>query len=447
MAMRESNPRFTVIIPTKDRARYTFHTLRTCALQDYDNLEIIVSDDGSTDDTREVVEEAVRKDPRFRYVSPGSPGAGVGMLDNFEFALDQVKPGYVIALGGDDGLLPYGIRGMRDVLLETGQEMLAWPTPIYFYPNTRMDMAQIIMHVKGGRLQTGQRVIKSRTFLERQARELGYTADVESPMFYVKGVTSTRLIDRVRSRSPDGRFYACATPDGYSGIVLAGEVESYAFSGTPFSLFGQSASSAGLGYLTATDDARKRSEAFFKLAAQRPMHRELGSQQYSPLISLMTADYLLTARDLAGWPGVAPKIDFQQLLVIALAELQDGLFADDRVARELSILHGVATHHNLGDFFRERVRRMRRNTRRPLEGNAINPSRIYLDATRLRIENVFDAAYFAYFAHATSASFGLATFWNAIKNSARYRTLSMRKGGVFPKESEWMGPAQLEVRT
>ena len=50
MAIRDSNPRFTVIIPTKDRARYTYHTLRTCAEQDYENLDVVVSDDGSKDD-------------------------------------------------------------------------------------------------------------------------------------------------------------------------------------------------------------------------------------------------------------------------------------------------------------------------------------------------------------------------------------------------------------
>ena len=122
MSSRDPNPLFTVIIPTKDRAPYLYHTLRTCSLQEYENLEIMVSDDGSVDDTRAVVEEAARKDPRIRYVTPG---AGVGMLGNFEFALDQVKPGYVIALGGDDGLLPHGIRGMRDVLNDTGQEMLS----------------------------------------------------------------------------------------------------------------------------------------------------------------------------------------------------------------------------------------------------------------------------------------------------------------------------------
>ena len=432
---------FTVVIPTKDRAPYLHHTLRTCALQDYENLEIIVSDDGSTDDTRDVVEDAARKDPRIRYVSPG---AGVGMLDNFEFAVDQVKPGYVIALGGDDGLLPYGIRGMRDVLRDTEQHMLAWPAPAYFYAKTRMEMAQIVVHGKGVRPHSGQRIITSLGFLQRQARELSYVSDVESPMFYVKGVTSTTLIEKVRSRSADGRFYACATPDGYSGIVLAGEVPSYAFSGAPFSLHGVSPTSAGVGYLADNDQARKQAEAFFTSASRKPMHRELGSQPYSPLISLMTADYLLTARDLPEWPGVAPAIDFRVLLLKGLAELQDGLFAHDRIARELRILYGIAAHHGLGDFFRQRVRSARRNTRKPLEGNAISPSRVYIDGSQLGIENVFDAAYFVHNVHAMSSTLTASTLWNTLTNSARYRMLSVRKGASFPEESEWMTASRVD---
>jgi glycosyltransferase involved in cell wall biosynthesis len=438
MAMPDSNPRFTVIIPTKDRAAYLRHTLRTCEEQDYDNLDVVVSDDGSRDDTRDVVEEFAGKDSRIRYASPGD---GAGMLDNFEFALDQAKPGYVIALGGDDGLMPHGIRGMLDVLRDTGQEMLCWPTPVYFYANTRMPHAQLILYLKGGRLQTGQRVITSRSFLERQAREFRYVGDIESPMFYVKGVTSTKLVDSVRSRSANGRFYSCATPDGYSGIVLAGEVESYAFSGTPFSLHGVSPTSAGVGYLAGTEEARKQSKAFFKSASRRPMHRELGSLPYSPLISLMTADYLLTARDLPGWPGVFPKIDFRELLVKGIEEVQDGLFAKENIARELSILYGVAKHHGLGDFFRDRVRKARRNTRAPLEGNAFAPRRLYLDAAQNRIENVFDAANFAYVAHSISVSLSGSTLWKAITNSARYRMLSVHKGESLPDESEWMNPS------
>ena len=49
--MPKEYPRFTVIIPQKDRAEYLIHTLRTCMIQDYPNFEIIVGDDCSEDNT------------------------------------------------------------------------------------------------------------------------------------------------------------------------------------------------------------------------------------------------------------------------------------------------------------------------------------------------------------------------------------------------------------
>ncbi len=71
MTKTESKPLFTVIIPTKDRAEYLHHTLRTCSNQEYENLEIIVSDDGGSDNTEAVVLEAARKDARIKYITPG----------------------------------------------------------------------------------------------------------------------------------------------------------------------------------------------------------------------------------------------------------------------------------------------------------------------------------------------------------------------------------------
>ncbi len=436
---RDTHPLFTVIIPAKDRAEYLHHTLRTCSLQDYDNLEIIVSDDGSTDPTREVVEEAARKDPRIRYVSPG---AGVGMRDNFEFALNQVRPGYVIALGADDGLLPYGIRGMWDVLQETGQEMLAWPAPVYSYAKARTQTGQLTLY-----RQTGSRIIQSKDFLERQAKQLNYIGDVESPMFYVKGATSTRLVEKVRSRSADGRFYTCPTPDGYSGIVLAGEVTSYAFSGEPFSIYGVSPTSQGMGYLASDDQAKKRSEEFFRTVTQKPMHANLAGQPYSPLITLMTADYIFTIQDLPGWPGSFPPIDFRGLLLKGLDELAHGLYAEDRVTRELNILNRIAEQHGLGEFFRQKVKNTRRYMKKdPLEGNSISPSMVFLDCTQYGIHNIFDAAFVAHYIHQIAPKVTFSTLWNMLTNSLIYRLRSLRKGGCFPSESEWfkMSPVNPE---
>ena len=85
-------PLFTVIIPVRNRSTYLYHTLRTCSNQDYENLEIIVSDDYSTDDTKEMLMAFIKLDPRIKYVRP-SEVKNVGMLENFEFALNLMVDG------------------------------------------------------------------------------------------------------------------------------------------------------------------------------------------------------------------------------------------------------------------------------------------------------------------------------------------------------------------
>jgi len=426
MNQESSLPIFSIIIPTKNRAEYLFHTLRTCSIQDYENIEVYVCDDGSTDNTREIVEEASRKDPRIKYVSFGNE---VGMRDNFENALNLVKDGYVLALGGDDALLPYGISSMLKILKDTKQEILCWPAPAYFYPKTKMKNGQLIIHAKNGKIQNGIKILSTKDFLKRQSERLSYVSDIESPMFYVKGVVSTRLIHKVKNRSPEGRFYTCSTPDGYSGIVLAGEVDSYAYSHVPFSMHGVSPTSAGVGYLSNDNNAKAQSAAFFKKAESIPMHKELASQPYSPLITVMTADYLLTARDLKGWKGEFPKINFKQLLDQSLQELCDGLFAYDRISRELDILKNIAQYHNLEEYFNAKVKILKRNKRKTLEGNAISRTRLYFDASEYNIQNVFDAAYISYYMYQFIPKMKLSTLIKLLINSMKYGIMGIRKDG------------------
>lgn len=429
----DSKPRFSVIIPAKDRADFLFHTLRTCSLQTYENLDVIVSDDGSSDHTRDVVEEAAKADPRIRYVQPPIGG----MRDNFEFALRQVQPGYVLALGADDGLLPHGIAGMLEVLQDTGQQMLAWPAPVYSYAGARGPGSQLLLYRK-----SGVRIVRSEDFLRRQAEQLHYLSDLESPMFYVKGVVATQLVDRVKSRSPEGRFYVCSTPDGYSGIVLAGEVETYAYSGKPFSLYGLSPASQGMNYLADGEKAKKQSESFFRNVAQLPMHAELASQPYSPLIALMTADYLYTARDLPGWPGKFPPIDFRALIEKSLKELEHGLYSESRLGRELNIVCAVAESKGLGDHFRNCLAKSRRFAPKDhFSGNGISPGGLFFDGQQFGLKDIVDAAYFAYLAHEAGPQVSLGTAWSALRNSLRFRLLSMKRAGPMPAESTWRVPA------
>ncbi len=57
----------SIIIPTYNRAHLISETLDSIIAQTYINWECIIVDDGSTDDTDEVVGEYVKKDSRFQY--------------------------------------------------------------------------------------------------------------------------------------------------------------------------------------------------------------------------------------------------------------------------------------------------------------------------------------------------------------------------------------------
>lgn len=60
-----NNPFFSIVIPTYNRARFIGKTIDSLLKQTFEDFEIIVVDDGSTDNTKEIVSEFT--DPRVKY--------------------------------------------------------------------------------------------------------------------------------------------------------------------------------------------------------------------------------------------------------------------------------------------------------------------------------------------------------------------------------------------
>ena len=61
-------PKLSIIVPTYNRAGYLKECLNSIICQNYPNLEIIVTDDNSTDNTEEVVKEYIKKYSYIKYV-------------------------------------------------------------------------------------------------------------------------------------------------------------------------------------------------------------------------------------------------------------------------------------------------------------------------------------------------------------------------------------------
>lgn len=384
--MGQDLPRFTIIIPQKNRSEYIGHTIRTCMMQDYPNLEILVSDDCSDDDSVKVVQQLMAIDSRVKLFAHEKH---LGMRDNFEFVLNQVKPGYVMALGGDDGLAPGAIRRMLEILRETNTQLLTWTPHIFYYPEASTGSSILCVRRYSKYLV---KKLKSKDYLHKIAKSFNY-ATYDCPMFYIKGVASTELVDRVKSRTPDGSFYTCPTPDGFSGVVLAGEVDEYSFTNEPLSITGSSPKSQGKNYHRNDEQSKKESEEFFQDNLNRPMHPELASQQYSPLVTLMTADYLLRAKDLPGWPGTFPDISYEDLIKKTFLFLTKSTFKNDVLVRELTILRRIAEQHGQVDLFNKLLKETKRKVvwDKPVYGFALTNS-IRIDGSKYSINNIFDAS-------------------------------------------------------
>jgi hypothetical protein len=77
-------PLVSVVIPAYNAARFIERTLTSALRQTHRNLEILVIDDGSTDDTRPLVEAVTGSDDRVRIISV--PNGGVAKARNIGIA-------------------------------------------------------------------------------------------------------------------------------------------------------------------------------------------------------------------------------------------------------------------------------------------------------------------------------------------------------------------------
>lgn len=98
-----SPPLVSVCIPTFNHVRFLPDALASARAQTYPNLEIVVTDNQSTDGTAEWLAAAVREDPRIRHVRHPE---NLGMARNFSSCITEARGEYVKLLCDDDRLAP-----------------------------------------------------------------------------------------------------------------------------------------------------------------------------------------------------------------------------------------------------------------------------------------------------------------------------------------------------
>jgi glycosyltransferase involved in cell wall biosynthesis len=117
--MKEIHPLVSIVIPAYNLARYLEEAIDSVLNQDYQNIELIVLDDGSTDDTRQVLE---KYQGRFHWESHGNMGQANTLNRGW-----QMSKGEILAyLSADDILLPGAVSTSVQWLMRNPDAVLTY---------------------------------------------------------------------------------------------------------------------------------------------------------------------------------------------------------------------------------------------------------------------------------------------------------------------------------
>jgi CDP-glycerol glycerophosphotransferase len=111
-------PRVSVVVPIYNVGPYLAPCLGSIASQSLKNLEVIVVDDGSTDESPAIARNFVDRDPRFRLVHQDNAGLGAARNTGLAHATGE----FLAFVDGDDLLPPEAYGSLLRALLQTGSD-------------------------------------------------------------------------------------------------------------------------------------------------------------------------------------------------------------------------------------------------------------------------------------------------------------------------------------
>lgn len=128
---KNSSPLISVIIPTFNRSTTILRAVESVLFQTYSNIELIVVDDCSTDDTQNVLSKV--SDPRLFYTKL-SKNSGATVARNKGIELSHGD--YIAFNDSDDEFAPTKLQTQLDHLLATSADVTLCKMECYFEDGT-----------------------------------------------------------------------------------------------------------------------------------------------------------------------------------------------------------------------------------------------------------------------------------------------------------------------
>lgn len=238
----EDARRLTIMIPTRERASYLGHAIHACLRAPVADMEVLVLDNASCDETRDVIQAI--GDGRIRYERSEQR---LSMRDNFERGLELARGRIICSIGDDDAIIASRLTEALAVFDDPEIQALSADRVHYAWPD-----------IQGGRRNSvlvprreGMRTLKSRIELHGLLKDGNY---YNLPCIY-HGFVRKSLIDKIKDKQ--GRFFLSSQVDMFSSIALSMEDICYRYSLSPYFINGGSARSNGASHFKGGTEQEK----------------------------------------------------------------------------------------------------------------------------------------------------------------------------------------------
>jgi glycosyltransferase involved in cell wall biosynthesis len=113
MATVPAAPTLSIGMPVYNGAKYLEYTLECLRKQEFEDVEVLISDNASTDETAEIARAAAAQDPRIRFVAQAE---NLGPAENFNYVFRHTRGEFFTWLACDDVFDPVYHRRMVELL-------------------------------------------------------------------------------------------------------------------------------------------------------------------------------------------------------------------------------------------------------------------------------------------------------------------------------------------
>ena len=126
--MEKYQPRISIGLPIYNEETYLQKTLESILGQDYQNFELIISDNASSDNTPEICQEYTHKDDRIRYCPNPT---NIGASGNFKKVVELAQGDYFVWVSGHDLWHPQFLSHCVEVMSQDESIVLCHPQAMW----------------------------------------------------------------------------------------------------------------------------------------------------------------------------------------------------------------------------------------------------------------------------------------------------------------------------